>query len=271
MAEGDHDLVELTRRSMQAMNEGQFDAAMSVFAEDACFDVSAAGVGRFEGRAAVRSYLEDWVGAYERQELSRWDGVDLGGGIVFVDALLEAMPAGSTATVREHWAFIVTWNGGAIAEVAASQDVGAARGAALRLAARIEGTDASGNVELVRSSLRHWGKTGEPAWAICREDAEVHDHDILDAGEYRGRDGFDAWMADWSAAWSSFEMIVDDVIDAGSERVIVLVRMKATGRGSSVSVEREDALVYELRGGLISRLDYFNNREQALAAAGLGG
>src|SRR5579871_3660504 len=45
MAEGDHDLVELTRRSMQAMNEGQFDAAMSVFAEDACFDVSAASVG----------------------------------------------------------------------------------------------------------------------------------------------------------------------------------------------------------------------------------
>jgi SnoaL-like domain len=70
MAEGDHDLVELTRRSMQATNEGEFEAAVSAFAEDASFDVSAAGVGRFEGRAAIRSYLEDWVGSYKRQELA---------------------------------------------------------------------------------------------------------------------------------------------------------------------------------------------------------
>jgi ketosteroid isomerase-like protein len=270
MAEGDQDLVELTRRSMQATNEGDFDAAMAAFAEDAAFDVSAAGVGRFEGRAAVRSYLEDWIGSYERQELSRWDGVDLGGGVVFVDAQLEALPAGSTASVRERWAFTAIWSAGAIAEVVASQDVDGARGAAGELAAAVTRASASGNVALVLASLRHWRATGEPAWAICREDVEVHDHDILDAGEYRGRDGFERWMADWSAAWSSFEMTVDDVIDAGNDRVVVLARMQATGRGSSVSVEREDALVYEVRDGLISRVDYFNDRGRALEAAGVG-
>ena len=71
---GERDLVELTRRSMQQSNERDFDAAVAVFAEDAAFDVSEAGLGRFEGRDAVRSYLEDWVGSYERQEFTAGTG-----------------------------------------------------------------------------------------------------------------------------------------------------------------------------------------------------
>ena len=131
---GEDDLVALTRRSMQLTNERDFDAAMAVFAEDAAFDVSEAGVGRFEGREAVRAYLEDWIGSYERQEYTGWEGVDMGGGIVLVVATLEAQPAGTQALVQERWAFTVRWNGGAIAEVAASQDVERAREAAARLA-----------------------------------------------------------------------------------------------------------------------------------------
>src|SRR5206468_1006403 len=100
-------------------------------------------------------------------------------------------------------------------------------------------------------------------------DIEVHDHDIIDAGEYRGRAGVERWLADWEAAWSDFGMDVEELIDAGSGRVVALVRMRATGRGSAVSVEREDAIVYELRDGLIARLDYYNDRSRALAAAGL--
>ena len=39
--------------------------------------------------------------------------------------------------------------------------------------------------------------------------------------------------------------------------------MKAVGN-SGVTVERDDAMVYEFRGGAIARLDYFNNRADAL-------
>jgi ketosteroid isomerase-like protein len=190
---------------------------------------------------------------------------------VFVDAVLEALRAGGSASVSERWAFIVTWSGEAIAEVRASQDIDGPRTAARTLAGGIKGTSASANVELVLSSLRHWRRTGESAWALCREDVEIRDHDILDASEYRGREGFERWMADCSAAWSSFEMTVEDIFDAAGNRVVVLARIKTTGRGSSVSLEREDALVYEVRDGLIARLDYFNDRERALSAAGIGG
>jgi hypothetical protein len=134
--QADEDLVELTRRSMQLSNERDFDAAVAAFAEDAVFDVSAAGVGRFEGRDAVRSYLEDWVGSYERQEFTGWEGTDMGAGIVFVIATFEATPVGTQALVQERWGFTVRWDRGAIAEVAASQDVTGAREAAARLASR---------------------------------------------------------------------------------------------------------------------------------------
>jgi ketosteroid isomerase-like protein len=133
------DLVELTRRSMEQTNEHAFDSALAVFAQDAAFDVSAVGLGRFEGHEAIRSYLEEWVGAYERQAFGSWEGTDLGGGVVFVAAQLEALPVGSDASVRERSAFTVRWRAGAIVEVTANQDVEAAGAAAHELAVGARG------------------------------------------------------------------------------------------------------------------------------------
>jgi ketosteroid isomerase-like protein len=122
--------------------------------------------------------------------------------------------------------------------------------------------------EIVRNALRTWRRTGEPAWELCDEQIEVHDHDIMDAGEYRGRAGVERWLRDWESAWSAFSMEAEEFVIAGENRVVVFVRMRATGRESSASVERADALLYELRDGLIVRLDYYNDRGEALAAAG---
>jgi hypothetical protein len=44
--------------------------------------------------------------------------------------------------------------------------------------------------------------------------------------------------------------------------------VKATGH-SGVSVERDDAIVYTLRENQLVRLDYYNNRSQALEVVGL--
>jgi ketosteroid isomerase-like protein len=60
----------------------------------------------------------------------------------------------------------------------------------------------------------------------------------------------------------------EQFIDAG-ERVVVLVRLSARGRGSGISLERPDGMVWTVRNGKAVRLDYFNNPTQALEAAGL--
>ena len=59
-----------------------------------------------------------------------------------------------------------------------------------------------------------------------------------------------------------------EFIDAG-EHVVVVGRVTATGRDSGVNVDRQDGIVYEMRDGKMSRVDYFNSRAQAVEAAGL--
>ncbi len=44
--------------------------------------------------------------------------------------------------------------------------------------------------------------------------------------------------------------------------------MKAKGQ-SGITLERDDAIVYKLRGDRIIRIDYYNNRAEALEAVGL--
>jgi ketosteroid isomerase-like protein len=126
------------------------------------------------------------------------------------------------------------------------------------------------NVEVVERTLAEVMRTGEPEWELLDQAVEVHDHDIPDAGEYRGHQGFTRWLEDWGAAWEDFDMVPEEVVDGG-ERVALIVQMKATGKGSGVEVARQDGIVCTVREGKITRLDYFNSRAEALRAAGVAG
>jgi uncharacterized protein (TIGR02246 family) len=76
------DPVELLGRAVEAANRRDLDAAASSFAEDATFDGRALG-DHFQGRAAIRSFLEDWFGTYEELEFGLEEVRDLGNGVVF--------------------------------------------------------------------------------------------------------------------------------------------------------------------------------------------
>ena len=124
------------------------------------------------------------------------------------------------------------------------------------------------NVELAQNALREFAASGEPAWELLHDEVEVHDHDIMDAGEYRGHEGFGRWLEDWAAAWSEYTMEPEEFLDAG-DRVVAFILQKTTGQGSGIALERHDAMVVEVRDAKIVRLDYYNNRAQALKAVGL--
>jgi len=124
------------------------------------------------------------------------------------------------------------------------------------------------NVHLVRRATEEYLAKGGLDYAVLDEHVEIRDHDILDGREYRGRSGFARWLQDWGEAWERWTIEPLEYLDAG-DKVVLVFRMIATGRGSGIQIDREDALVYEFRDGKAVRLDYFNSRQEGLAAAGL--
>jgi ketosteroid isomerase-like protein len=126
------------------------------------------------------------------------------------------------------------------------------------------------NREIVSKTFKKYVETGEINRERLTDDVEVYDHDILDGSEYRGPDGFEKWLSDWAEAWSDWDFTVTEVLDE-DDTVVIIGDVKVTGRSSGIEVERQDGLVYRLTDGKIRRVDYFNNREETLAAANLSG
>src|SRR4051794_7094273 len=124
------------------------------------------------------------------------------------------------------------------------------------------------NVEIAQRVLGHLVATGEVLWDKTDPEIEVHDHDTPDQGDYRGHEGLARYLEDWGAAWAEWSIEPDEFIDAGNS-VVIFIRMKAKGFGSGIELDRQDALVYEIRNGMIRRMDYYNDRAQALKAAEL--
>src|SRR2546427_4045820 len=77
------DLVELTRHAWEASSSHDPDALMGFYAPDAVLDLSAAGIGIFEGVAAIRSLVEDWWGTWGDHINEVEEIVDLGHGVAF--------------------------------------------------------------------------------------------------------------------------------------------------------------------------------------------
>lgn len=124
------------------------------------------------------------------------------------------------------------------------------------------------NVETARRFHDHFDTTGEPLWEVVDSEIEIYDHDIPDAGTYRGLDGYIRWLTNWGETFDGYAMDLERLVDAG-DQVVSLFVMRATGRGSGATVERKDAMISTFRGGKITRVEYFNDQSEALEAVGL--
>jgi uncharacterized protein (TIGR02246 family) len=126
------DLVELVGRAFEAANRRDLDAVASSFAEDATFDGRALG-DRFDGRAAIRSFVEEWFATYEELEFGLEEVRDLGNGVVFAVVVQNGRPAGSGGHLRQREGWVFIWVRGLIARLSISE-VDDGRAAAERLA-----------------------------------------------------------------------------------------------------------------------------------------
>jgi ketosteroid isomerase-like protein len=110
---------------------------------------------------------------------------------------------------------------------------------------------------------------GEVAWDLIDPEIVIVDHDIPDAGDYRGHEGFRKWLLeDWASAWESYTVKVEQLVDAG-DTVVSVFTLTARGKGSGASTTRRNATVNTVKHGRLTRVEYYTTEEEALAAAGL--
>ena len=128
----------------------------------------------------------------------------------------------------------------------------------------------AGNEEVVRRLSDHWER-GE-----FSADAELYHPDVefemrmgVEHDRATGREAMgEAWHSQL-AQWSNWRTGgVEDLRSAGN-RVLLETEIRGRGRHSEVEVARPAFAVFTLEGGVVTRLDLIDNREDAFAAAGI--
>jgi len=92
---------------------------------------------------------------------------------------------------------------------------------------------------------------------------------VLDGTVYRGHEGMRRWLADMGDDWTRFELDLQEVRELKGGQVLVRATMSLRGK-SGVALDSPAAWLCELRGGRVSRIQFFADADSALAAAGGG-
>jgi ketosteroid isomerase-like protein len=85
---------------------------------------------------------------------------------------------------------------------------------------------------------------------------------------YHGHEGVRQFWREMVTSFGAWDFEVEEMVDAG-DRVLAVVRDHAIGRASGVPVKGGHIAVWTLSEGKVARLQTFDDREQALEAAGL--
>src|SRR5262245_8926668 len=94
------DLEESVRRSIEALNRRDFDAALSLYMPDAVLELSSLGMAALEegplvGHEAMRRFWEHLIESFQDFEFEGADFHDLGSGVTFGVLVQRGRPHGS--------------------------------------------------------------------------------------------------------------------------------------------------------------------------------
>jgi len=262
------DLIERWRESADALMRGNFDVGMSFYAPGAAWDASDTGIGTFEGAATIRSFLEDWVGAFEEYEHRHEVLEDLGNEVVFAVLCMEGSLAGSSGRMQDRYALTVVWAAELIMRVIVRKEIEEARAAAEQLAEE-RGLALSANLDLVRSIYADWerGDFSRAEWAHPQIEYVVPDGP--EPGTWTGIPEMAKAFRDQLRAWEDFRVEGTGFRELDDEHVLALVRFRASGKTSGVEADQESAELFHVRDGSVTRLVAYWDRERALADLGL--
>jgi ketosteroid isomerase-like protein len=127
------------------------------------------------------------------------------------------------------------------------------------------------NVELVRRGFEALNRRDIGAMdALVTDESELHTALAGTEGRvFRGHQGIRDYFAWFADAFEEFGFALEEIIDAGGDRVVVLYTMTARGRKSGITLDQRGGIVINVAGEHLGRMDSYLEPAEALEAAGL--
>jgi len=98
----------------------------------------------------------------------------------------------------------------------------------------------------------------------------VIEEGFLSTGRFEGRQAVGEWYGDWFRAFGTdYHFDMEEVRELEPGLVFMTASYGGSGRASGAEVTDQRAYLYRVEGGLITRIQIFMTREQALEAASL--
>ena len=125
------------------------------------------------------------------------------------------------------------------------------------------------NKELVYEVLVAYRQNDEETLrALMHPEVEIYGHpEIVNAGTYRGFDGFQRWTREWEEAWEEINYDLGELIEVGDAVLVAPVHVVGRGAGSGVEIDSVFGWLYEWRDGRSTRFHVYPTVEVALEAA----
>jgi ketosteroid isomerase-like protein len=93
---------------------------------------------------------------------------------------------------------------------------------------------------------------------------------LLTQPVYQGHEGVRQFWREGLSVFGEVDFEVEDLIEAG-DQVLAVIHEREVGRASGVPVETTHLAVWTLADGKVIQMQVFDDRQQALEAAGLSG
>jgi ketosteroid isomerase-like protein len=106
--------------------------------------------------------------------------------------------------------------------------------------------------------------------AVLSPDFTVHQTSafIDTAGSFAGRDALDGVLKELEDAFEAISFMPESFAELDGDRILLMVRFKAAGRGSGLTLDRTVGHLFTIRDGFAARLDVYWEESEALDAAG---
>lgn len=127
------------------------------------------------------------------------------------------------------------------------------------------------NVKIVHAAIDAANRRDLPVLdALWSETSEFHSTFAATEGRlFRGRAGLREYFATLGDSFDHVWVVIEEITDAGEDRLVVRLRVTARGKRSGIPVEQTNGQVWTLRDQTVLQIVSYLDPAEALAAVGL--